>query len=144
MRRLLCLIGMIDYVGAAICKEGVMPICGEEFAAYNRTFLPNLLGDWSTNQISYSASIFYPLRAVGCSEHLDLFLCSTLSPACVDENPEGVLPYLIPVPPCFSLCQKVSMTNMYLRTKSRFSGSEGSPERCKESREDFPSWYHFQ
>ena len=98
---------LIDSLNCAICQEGVMPICGDEFGAYNRTFLPNLLGDWSANQISYSASIFYPLRAVGCSEYLDLFLCSTLSPACVDSNPEGLLPYLIPVPPCFSLCQKV-------------------------------------
>ena len=114
MRRKNLILLMMIYCGsrnveAAICKEGVMSVCGEEFAAYNRTFLPNLLGDWSTNQIAYSAAIFYPLRAIGCSEHLDLFLCSTLSPACVDENPEGVLPFLIPVPPCFSLCEKVNL-----------------------------------
>ena len=34
-------------------------------------------------------------------------MCSVLSPACVDENPVGVLPFLIPVPPCQSLCEKI-------------------------------------
>ena len=102
---LLC--NLIALTNGAICREGVAPVCGQEFGAYNRTFLPNLLGQWSHNEISYTASLFYPLRAVGCSEHLDLFLCSVLSPACVDENPVGVLPFLIPVPPCQSLCEKV-------------------------------------
>ena len=39
--------------------------------------------------------------------HLDLFLCSTLSPVCPGSNPEGVLPYLIPIPPCQNLCEIV-------------------------------------
>ena len=105
MRQLLAL---LTTVRAAVCRQGVHPVCGENFNAYNDTFLPNLLGQWSQNEIAYTASMFYPLRAVGCSEHLDLFLCSVLSPACVDDNPEGVLPFLVPVPPCQSLCHKVS------------------------------------
>ena len=92
---------------AAICMDGVMPVCGETFGAYNKTFLPNILGHWTEREIAYASSVFYPLRAVGCSAYLDLYLCSVLSPACVDENPEGVLPYLVPVPPCRTLCESV-------------------------------------
>ena len=108
---------LLTTVQAAVCRQGVHPVCGENFAAYNDTFLPNLLGQWSQNEIAYTASMFYPLRAVGCSEHLDLFLCSVLSPACVDDNPEGVLPFLVPVPPCQSLCHKVS--NFEFKTDHR-------------------------
>lgn len=94
-------------INAALCKAGVFPVCGSSFNSYNSTFLPNLLGQWSLSEIEVTSSIFYPLKAVECSKYLELFLCSVLSPACVNETPEGVLPYLIPIPPCRSLCQKV-------------------------------------
>ena len=94
-------------IDAAVCKSGVFPVCGTEFSAYNTTFLPNLLGQWSSSEIEVTSSLFYPLKAVGCSAYLELFLCSVLSPACVNESPEGVLPFLIPVPPCRNLCETV-------------------------------------
>ena len=93
---------------AAIClKDTVLPVCGGNFKAYNSTFLPNLLGQWSASEVAQTAAVLFPLRAVGCSAHLDLFLCSTLSPVCPGSNPEGVLPYLIPIPPCQDLCEMV-------------------------------------
>ena len=97
----------LGFSSAAVCKPGVEPVCGSGFNSYNSTFLPNLLGQWSSDEIAVTSSKFYPLRAVKCSKNLDLFLCSVLSPACVNGEPEGVLPYLIPVPPCRSLCRSV-------------------------------------
>ena len=94
-------------INAALCKTGVFPVCGADFKSYNSTFLPNLLGQWSLSEIEVTSSLFYPLKAVKCSKYLELFLCSVLSPACVNESPEGVLPYLIPIPPCRSLCHTV-------------------------------------
>ncbi|CBY19571.1 unnamed protein product [Oikopleura dioica] len=37
-----------------------------------------------------------------------MFICSALSPACVDNDLSGTLPYLIPVPPCRELCELVT------------------------------------
>jgi len=92
---------------AATCSSGVHPACNSNFRAYNSTFYPNLLGQWTENEAQKSFSLFFPVRKSKCSDYLDLFLCSVLSPACVNDNLSGTLPYDIPVPPCQSLCQIV-------------------------------------
>lgn len=91
---------------AAQCVQDVHPECGRNFKSYNSTFYPNLLGQWSAKESKESFSHFYSLRKMECSEFLTLFLCSTLSPACVNEDLSGTLPYLIPVPPCRQLCER--------------------------------------
>ena len=90
---------------AATCSTGVHPACNSNFRAYNSTFYPNLLGQWTENEAQKSFSLFFPVRKSKCSDYLDLFLCSVLSPACVNDELSGTLPYDIPVPPCQSLCQ---------------------------------------
>jgi hypothetical protein len=80
---------LFKYAWSAQCMNEVHPECGEKFFAYNSTFYPNLLGHWTPAESTKSFSKFYPLRQMQCSEHLDLFLCSTLSPACVNEELSG-------------------------------------------------------
>jgi len=82
---------IFKWAWSAQCIGRVHPECGESFRAYNSTFYPNLLGQWTADESKTSFSQFYPLRQMECSKHLDLFLCSTLSPACVNDELSGKL-----------------------------------------------------
>ena len=82
-------IALLGVARSAQCVGGVHPECGSAFSAYNTTFYPNLLGQWTARESDSSFSQFYPLRQMECSPHLDLFLCSTLSPACVNDELAG-------------------------------------------------------
>ena len=74
---------------AAQCVNSVHEMCGREFGAYNSTFYPNLLGQWTERESGAAFSHFYPLRRMECSHYLTMFLCSTLSPACVNQELSG-------------------------------------------------------
>ncbi|CAG5104441.1 Oidioi.mRNA.OKI2018_I69.chr1.g1255.t1.cds [Oikopleura dioica] len=104
--RLFLLFLLIYSSESARCINSIHAQCGSNFQAYNSTFYPNLLGEWSAEESNESFAKFYPLKMMQCSKYINLFLCSVLSPACVDENLSGTLPFLIPVPPCRELCEK--------------------------------------
>lgn len=80
---------IFKWAWSAQCIGRVHPECGDNFHAYNTTFYPNLLGQWTAGESKVSFSEFYPLRQMECSPHLDLFLCSTLSPACANDELSG-------------------------------------------------------
>ena len=80
---------LIYSTNAARCVSSVHPQCGSDFLAYNSTFYPNLLGEWTPEESAESFAKFYPLKMMQCSKYINLFLCSVLSPACVDQNMSG-------------------------------------------------------
>ena len=84
-------------IEAPMCKQLVG--AGYKYAKmYNMTMFPNLLLHRNQEEAGLELHQFFPLVRVGCSEFLQLFLCSIYLPVCTN-GPS-------PIPPCRSLCEK--------------------------------------
>lgn len=59
--------------------------------------LPNLLNHYSASELSSNVSMLEAISATKCSKNFDLFMCSILTPVCLD----------ILILPCRSLCSSV-------------------------------------
>ncbi|KAK1894962.1 Frizzled-1 [Dissostichus eleginoides] len=79
---------------SASCEEITIPLCRN--LPYTQTVLPNLLGHASQAEAGLELHQFFPLVKVGCSPHLQPFLCSVYAPECVLGMPRS---------PCRTLCE---------------------------------------
>ena len=79
------------------CEAITLPLCSD--IAYNQTRMPNLVGHNRQEEAGLDLHTFTPLTTIGCSEHLEIFLCAMYVPKCtvLEET----------LPPCRYLCDAV-------------------------------------
>lgn len=77
------------------CEPITISICKN--IPYNMTIMPNLFGHTRQDEAGYEVYHFAPLVKVGCSPHLQFFLCLLYVPLCTILDQ--------PIPPCQSLCK---------------------------------------
>ena len=71
---------------------------------YNKTSLPNSLGQRTEMAAVLHLGAFVPLMESGCSDELRFLLCVVYLPVCVRNPEDGKL---LDVRPCRQLCQRV-------------------------------------
>ena len=81
------------------------------------TRMPNLFGHVNQNEAAPSIHEFTPLVALGCAEHLRLFLCSMYAPMCSEHID-------VPIPSCRSMCEDVRRKCEPVMTRFSFSWPE--------------------
>ncbi|XP_053676450.1 frizzled [Anopheles nili] len=77
------------------CEPITIPFCSG--IQYNRTIMPNLVGNTKQEEAGLEVLQYVPLVKVDCSPDLKFFLCLLFAPVCT------ILTY--PIPPCRSLCE---------------------------------------
>jgi len=86
------------------CEPLRIDICSDQ--SHNLTSYPNPLMNHTTqDEAAQVANQWSPLVAIGCSEHLNRFICLMYAPPCDPGHPQrGELDYT-PLPPCRHLCE---------------------------------------
>ncbi len=84
----------------AQCERITVPMC--QTIPYNMTSMPNGFHDATQEEASRILNDFRPLVDIGCSPDLVFFLCSLHVPICLDN-------YMLPLPPCRSMCERVKL-----------------------------------
>lgn len=77
-----------------------IPFCSS--LGYNKTMMPNALGQNSQEDVTPEINMYTPLIKLGCSPDLKLFLCTVYAPMCFDQA-NGTRP--LTLQPCRSLCE---------------------------------------
>lgn len=96
----LCLMWFISYayfaISSPMCIQSKCKMCKKY--GYNHTILPNFAGHSYHQDALIRFRGYVPFIRYGCSEHLELFLCSVYFPKCDRGTRVG---------PCQSLCRTV-------------------------------------
>ncbi|EDW34818.1 GL21009 [Drosophila persimilis] len=88
------------------CEAITISICKN--IPYNMTIMPNLIGHTKQEEAGLEVHQFAPLVKIGCSDDLQLFLCSLYVPVCtILERP---------IPPCRSLCESARVCEKLMKT----------------------------
>lgn len=88
------------------CEPITISICKN--IPYNMTIMPNLIGHTKQEEAGLEVHQFAPLVKIGCSDDLQLFLCSLYVPVCtILERP---------IPPCRSLCESARVCEKLMKT----------------------------
>ncbi|XP_017068267.1 frizzled isoform X3 [Drosophila eugracilis] len=88
------------------CEPITISICKN--IPYNMTIMPNLIGHTKQEEAGLEVHQFAPLVKIGCSDDLQLFLCSLYVPVCTILE--------IPIPPCRSLCESARVCEKLMKT----------------------------
>lgn len=90
----------IPYDETARCEPLRIPFC--ERVDYNRTMMPNNIGQSTQAEVEGEINVYEPLVKIGCSPELRLFLCAAYAPICFEHGHENGQD--VKLLPCQSLC----------------------------------------